>query len=124
MMNSDNYKILRDAKRIDISVISMPLGRAVDEAQRYYNQHNPHKPPAETEMDHRFLERITVDYLQYTCFRRKTISDFLLNIDDNNIRRQAQAIIKGRQLADIARKYPPLASEAQRQAIQEDKKKS
>lgn len=124
MMDSDAHKILRAARMIDISVASMPVGRAANEAQRYYNQRNPDKPPAEIENDRHFLERITVEYLQYTCSRRKTISDFLLNIDDSDTRRQAQAIIKGRQLADIARKYPLLALEAKRQAIQEDKKYS
>ena len=77
MMDSDVHKILRAARMIDISVASMPVGRAANEAQRYYNQCNPDKPPAEIENDRHFLERITVEYLQYTCSRRKTISDFL-----------------------------------------------
>lgn len=116
--------ILGAARLVDVSVAEMPLRRAIARAQRHYNQRNPEKRPADLVSDPHFLERITVNYLRHVCSHYDATRDFLRGIADPATRNQAGAIIKGRQLADIARKYPVLADEARRQAEWEDSKRT
>lgn len=116
-------EILGAARLVDVSVAEIPLQRAIARAQRHYNQRNPDKRPADLVSDPNFLERITVNYLRHVCSHYDACRDFLRGIADPATRTQAGAIIKGRQLADIARKYPVLADEARRQAQYEDSKR-
>lgn len=120
--NYSREELLAAARRIDVSVSRMPLGRAVAQAKRHYNKRNPDKRPAELDSSNQFLARITVNYLRHVCSQYDSARDFLRGITDERTRREAGAIIKGRQLADIARKYPELAAAARQQAQYEDGK--
>lgn len=115
-------QIIAAAREIDVSVAEMPLGRAVSLARRHYNQRNPDKPPAELNSNDDFLARITVNFLRHVCSHYDSARNFLRGIADDETRRQAGAIIKGRQLADVARKYPELAEAARAQSRREDTK--
>lgn len=114
-------QILGAARLVDVSVKTMPLPRAIAAAQRHYNQRGDNKT-ATNESDQHFLERITVNYLRHVCSHYDDHRDFLRTITDKTTRNAAGAIIKGRQLAEIAHHYPALAEEAKRQAAWEDNK--
>lgn len=116
--------VLGAAQLVDVAVATMPLPRAIAAAQRHYNRRASDKRPADLSSAPHFLERITVNYLRHVCSNYDAHRDFLRSITDADTRRQAGAIIKGRQLAEIARKYPQLAAEARRQAQWEDSKPS
>lgn len=122
MTSFSRKEILAAAREIDVSVAEMPLGRAVAQARKHYNQRNPHKPPAELDSSDDFLARITVNFLRHVCSHYDAARSFLRSIADEETRQQAGAIIKGRQLADVARKYPELADAAREQSLSEDRK--
>lgn len=122
MTSHTRQQIIAAAREIDVSVAEMPLGRAVSQARRHYNQRNPDKPPAELNSSDEFLARITVNFLRHVCSHYDSVRSFLRGITDDETRRQAGAIIKGRQLADVARKYPELEEAARAQSVREDRK--
>ena len=115
-------QILGAAKLVDVAVAKMPLTRVIAAAQRHYNQRGNTDRPANLESDPHFLERITGNYLRHVCSNYDAHRDFLRGIADKPTRDTAGAIIKGRILAEIARTYPALKNEAQRQATWEDNK--
>lgn len=115
-------QVLLAAKVVDVSVANLPLSRAIASAQKHFNRRNTNGRPATLDSDPHFLERITVNYLRHVCSNYDAHRDFLQRIDDPKVRARAGAIIKGRQLAEIARCYPELAAEARRQARREDNK--
>lgn len=122
MANYSRAELLEAAHYIDVSVKEMPLGRAISQAQKHYNHRNPDGRRAELNSSNEFLARITVNYLRHVCSHYDSARNFLRTITDEDTRREAGAIIKGRQLADVARKYPALKDEARRQAAWEDSK--
>lgn len=107
------------AHQVTISVPDMSPTALITGAVNHYNRRHPQQPTT-VDADPRFLARIAVNFLRHQHSSYDSTRNALRHVATADDRAFVGAIIKGRVLRAIARTYPMLADEAQRQAHRED----
>ncbi len=116
MTDLDRQKLMHAAELVDVTVTVLAPAVLIRRAIAHFNSRlAPGQRPAETTSSEAFLKRLCVNWLRHTGSRYDTHRNHVRQTGGQQLSDTAGNVIKKRVLIEIARIYPWLADEAQRQ---------
>ncbi|GBF17549.1 hypothetical protein Br6_04956 [Rhodococcus sp. Br-6] len=116
MTRPDPTKAMAAAGRVDVQVVELAPPVLIRRAIAHYNARlTPGKRPAEATSSEAFLKRLCVNWLRHTGSNYDAHRNGVRQAGGQRLSDTAGTVIKKRVLVEIARVYPWLAEEAQRQ---------